>query len=196
MGKAITVQVEGLERVQQKLNQLPAKLTKEIGNAIGFGVAKMVGLAQKDAPADEGILRAGITFRKVDALNYDYLSNALHSPFMEFGTGAKVNIPTGYEDYAAEFKGKKYGGGFDAFFLAILDWVHRKGISGTYSVKSHRRTGSKGTQFQEDYNVAFLIALKILKVGVTPHPFFFRQVDRVKPEISKNIKSILDRVSL
>lgn len=197
MAKAISIELQGLDQLIRQIDQLPAKLQKQIGAEIGLGVQEMVGLAKEDAPADQSILRNEISFRKIDDLNYEYLSQAAHSPYMEFGTGKLVQVPAGYEDYALEFQGKGTGGTFDEFFLAILNWVHRKGLSGTYSVKTQRRTKASGkTNLEEDYDVAFLIALKILRVGVKPHPFFFKQVERVKPEIIKRIQNVLDNMTL
>jgi hypothetical protein len=54
---------------------------------------------------------------------------------------------------------------------AIIEWVHKKGITGTYSVKTGRRTGSNMTQEQQDEEAAFAIAWHIYHYGTRAHPF-------------------------
>ena len=62
---------------------------------------------------------------------------------------------------------------------AIKNWVHQKGLSadiaitGTYSVKTHRRTGNKSEQESQDESVAFLIARSISKKGTRPFPWLY-----------------------
>ena len=72
---------------------------------------------------------------------------------------------------------------------AIVNWVKRKGITGTYSVNTRRRTGSKINQIAEDYSSAWPIAMSILKHGVRPHPFFFKQMAIVWPQFVRNVET-------
>lgn len=54
---------------------------------------------------------------------------------------------------------------------AILDWVREKHISGSYSVQTRKRLGSKATRESEDLATAFAIARAIGKRGTKPFPF-------------------------
>ena len=56
------------------------------------------------APVDLGILRSSIN-GEVDGLNGVVGSTVRYSPYIEFGTGGLVDVPTGLEDYAIKFKG-------------------------------------------------------------------------------------------
>ncbi len=49
----------------------------------------------------------------------------------------------------------------------LVRWVHVKRLSGTYSIKSHRRQGGKARQEAEDWEVAFMIARAIKARGIT-----------------------------
>lgn len=60
--------------------------------------------ASSNAPADLGILRNSIN-GEVDGLNGVVGSKVKYSPYVEFGTGGLVDVPTGLEDYAIKFKG-------------------------------------------------------------------------------------------
>lgn len=187
--------INGLEGLQRKLKQFPAQLKAEIDAELHASAKTIVRNAQRDAPVDVGGLRMGIHAEKVGELKYEVYSDAAYSAFIEFGTRTKVQIPAGYEAYAAQFKGMKGSGGIDAFFLNILEWVRHKGISGTYSVKSHRRTGSKAVQADQDKKAAYAIMLSILKNGINPHPFFIKNVIIEKDELIKRIKRIVTDIN-
>jgi hypothetical protein len=75
--------------------------------------------------------------------------------------------------------------------LALMDWVKRKGITGTYSVKTQRRTGSRGSRMSEDFDVAFAIMLKILKKGINPQPFLLPAYEAEKVNLVKKIKQAI-----
>jgi len=69
------------------------------------------------------------------------------------------------------------------------------GLTGTYSVKTRRRTGNKLNQFAEDYSAAWPIAMSILKNGVSPHPFFFKQMAILWPQFIRNVEAGIAQVS-
>jgi hypothetical protein len=147
---------------------------------------KFVAGAQRDAPANNADLRRGITFQKDDK-GVELFSNAFYSAFMEFGTKGKYRPIPGEEEIAQQFKGLS-NGDFSQMIRLLTEWVRKKGITGTYSVKTRRRTGSKAKQADENQRAAWAIAISILKHGVSPHPFFFKQLDVVWPEMVANIE--------
>lgn len=60
--------------------------------------------ATASAPVDLGILKSSIN-GEVEGLNGIVGSTVRYSPYIEFGTGGRVNIPAGLEKYAEGFKG-------------------------------------------------------------------------------------------
>lgn len=56
------------------------------------------------APVDLGILKSSIN-GEVDGMNGIVGTPVKYAPYMEFGTGGKVNVPQGLEKYAREFMG-------------------------------------------------------------------------------------------
>ena len=56
------------------------------------------------APVDLGILKSSIN-GEVDGLNGIVGTPVKYAPYMEFGTGGLVDVPSGLEDYAMKFKG-------------------------------------------------------------------------------------------
>lgn len=190
----VTVNLVGFKQLETKLKNLPASLSKQIDAEIGDSVMEMEELAVRDAPVDQGILRSEISHKRESELNWSLISQAFHSPFIEFGTKGNYTPIPGTEEIAAKFKGLKSEGGLDQFLLSLIDWVNRKNIAGTYSVKTKRRTGSKSQRFLENYDVAFRIMLSILKKGIKPHPFFFKQLNVVRPKLIARLESILSKV--
>jgi len=175
-----------------------ASMAKELPDIVSGELETMsqewVKLAKTDAPADQGALRGSITYYPAGPMKYEIVAQKFYAPFMEFGTKGKYQPIPGTESIAAQFKGYK-GGDFMELLRMIVRWVKRKGITGTYSVKTRRRTGNKVNQISEDYSAAWPIAMSILKNGVSPHPFFFKQMHIVWPQMVRNVERRIAQVS-
>jgi hypothetical protein len=185
----LKVQIKGLEELKKKLQSMPRHLTSEIDQRIGLRINEAVGLAKRDAPADENAIRSGISGVREAPMQWLYSANAYHSVYMEFGTKRRYTPIPGVDP--SEFKVTSKGSG-KGFYDSILDWVKRKKITGSYSVKTKRRLGSKVDQQLEDEQTAFAIYLSILRHGVKPHPFFFKQIDVIEPKLLKDIESVIN----
>ena len=106
MAQPFTFTLEGADKVLAGLKSLPETLKKEIEAEIQFSSMAIERAAVMDAPADMGFLRNGISSFKSGDLQFDVVSNANYSAYIEFGTGALVNVPAGLEAYAMQFKGR------------------------------------------------------------------------------------------
>lgn len=195
----------GFKQFQQVMNKLPEQIKKEVGVQVRLGAEQFRGLAIKDAPADTSFLKGKIVVEPQTAgeLRYEVISGSKYSAPMEFGTKTKFQPIPGID--ASEFKGQPTGGNFRQLVNRIAIWVGRKGIAGTFSTgikrkkgggfeqgkTSRRRLGSKLDQIAENYQVAYLIARSIVKNGVTPHPFFFKQFPIVRRDLFRNIRRTL-----
>jgi hypothetical protein len=65
----------------------------------------------------------------------------------------------------------------------LIEWVHRKGLAGSYSVTTRRRVGSKSSQYTEDRRVAFIIARKISKRGTKGDMSLIKGIEQNAPRI-------------
>ena len=174
------LKVEGLQELLKSFDLTKDKANKFITDSVNEWADEVVLLAKQAAPVNDGKLRQSIqadyaTSAKIQAgvavaVNY--------AAYLEFGTRGYASayvgsLPNDWKTYAASFKGKG-GGTFDEFLLAIMDWVKSKGISGTYSVKTQKRTkaSGKGANF-EDAEVAYPIALAIIRKGIKPQPYLY-----------------------
>lgn len=189
MGK-VTVNLGGLKDLKVQLRKVVKEKAKAIDTQLQIATEEMERGAKRDAPADQATLRQGITNRKVSELNWILESNAFYSVYMEFGTKGRYQAIPGVDP--SEFKATGEGKTGKGFYDSILEWVKRKGIAGTYQVKNRRRVGSKVDQQIEDEQTAFAIYLSIIRHGVKPHPFFFKQLDAVQPKLIRNIQTVLN----
>lgn len=187
------VKIQGVAGLKAEFASMAKELPKIVNGELNTMAQEWVRLAKTDAPADQAALRGSISYLQND-LRFEIVAQAFYAPFMEFGTKGKYLPIPGTEAIAAEFKGYK-GGDFMELLRNIVRWVKRKGIAGTYSVKTQKRTGNKINRLAEDYSVAWPIALSILRNGVSPHPFFFKQMHIVWPQMLRNIERRIANVS-
>lgn len=150
---------------------MPVKLTNEIDTEIEEAVAEMQDRAVRDAPVDQGILRGEITRKDEGELTWSLISQALHSPYIEFGTKLYVQVPPGLEDEAAKFRGSSQSSlsAKEAIFL----WCKRHGI---------------------EERLWYQIFLSIMTKGIKPRPFFFKQLNIVKPKLIDRLNKLLSRL--
>lgn len=166
MAKGFSIQVQGLEQVQKRFTSLPGRLKSELNGVFEDTANEFAERAKSETPGDEGSLRRMISSFKEKDLNYAVVSGADYSAFVEFGTRGKTRIPAGLEQYAAQFKGRNDGLQAKA---AIYEWCRRKGI---------------------DPKFWYPIYVSLMVKGITPQPFFFKQLNVVKPKLIKNIQQV------
>lgn len=171
-----------------------ATATKEAREIIAAEVqaagADFTAGARRDVPIDQGALKGSVSYYMDGDLNAVIVAQKFYAPFIEFGTKGNYKAIPGTDKIAEQFKGYK-GGDFMELLRMIVRWVKRKGISGRYSVKTKKRLGSKIDRLAEDYAAAWPIALSILRKGIKPHPFFFKQQETVWPKMVTRIERAL-----
>lgn len=184
----------GINGVKAEFASIAKQMPVIVDNELQAGAAEFVAGARRDAPVDQGALKGAITYYKEAEMLYPIVAQKFYAPFMEFGTKGKYLPIPGTEAIAAQFKGYK-GGDFQELLKMIVRWVARKGISGRFSVKTKKRVGNKLDKYAEDYAAAWPIALSILKNGVKPHPYFFKQQEVVWPKMVEQIKRQLENLT-
>lgn len=188
---SFTVRIEGLTKLTAEVKELPAELNKQVGAVLENGAKTWVAKAKRAAPKDMGRLAQSISYFPLGSLRYEVVSQAEYSPYVEFGTKSKVQIPPGLEDFAAKFKGTGDGDYYD-FLNAILDWVKRKGIASI----TNSYTGRKSTKKEDLLLVAQTIAFFIMKNGIKPHPYFFPQMQPTKQQVETQIQTVVNNLKV
>ena len=179
-----------------KLESLTQKLKNQIIDETNASALKIQSEAKKAAPANFGTLRGSIHLKEeggIDKKVYIVGSDLSYAPYVEFGTGGKVNTQ-GYNEFANTFRGKT-GGTFQDMLKALVLWVKRKGITGTYSIKTQRRTGSRKVQSKENDSAAYAIALSILRKGLRPQPYLIPAYETEVSLLKDRIKNIVNAQS-
>jgi HK97 gp10 family phage protein len=106
MSRGVSIQVDGLDRLKKKFGSLPENLKAEVDAELASTANEFVNRAVSAAPVDTGFLRNQITFTRLGEMNYEVVSGARYSAYLEFGTITRVSVPSDLVEYAAFFKGK------------------------------------------------------------------------------------------
>lgn len=196
--------VKGAERLQN-ISKALADTMDDVLTASALDIELN---AKQNVPVDRGFLKQNISAQTTQYLRKEITVNSPYAAYMEFGTGAYAAIysyylPPTWQEFARKFMGKT-GGTFTELLKHIEEWVRRKGlgtgfrgtigIAGTYSIKTRRRTGGASTQERQNKEVAYLIARKILKDGVKPHPFLFPAYMQQIPQLTRDIEAALKKI--
>jgi len=184
-------------KIGAKLDADAKRLIGNIDDILSAGAIDIASQAKINASSvahDMGGLASSINSDTKKKLEKFVTVGVFYAAYVEFGTGkyaaAYVSaLPPDWKTYAARFKGKNAAGGsFEEFLINIIEWVKRKGLAGTYSVKTKRRTGNKGARLFEDAAVAYPIALAIIRNGIHPHPFLYPAFEQYRKQIIDDIK--------
>lgn len=170
MGKPLTIGVTGLDKVLKKFGTLPKELIETVDENLAVAALDFESRAVSAAPHDEGGLRNQISARREGEMNWEVVSAAPYSAYMEWGTLSRVQVPADLQDYAAQFRGSNKKG--DAK-KAIYDWCKRVGIP------------------EELWAIIFF---KIMTRGVKPQPFFFIQRQPVQAALQKRLNVEIKKV--
>lgn len=100
------MRIEGLNEFRNSLKRYAEKFPKETADAIKEEGFRLQAMAKSDAPADTGKLRQNIDIDNSEEFTSKVTANVPYAPYVEFGTGGEVQIPDGWEEIAAQFKGK------------------------------------------------------------------------------------------
>jgi len=194
----IKFRVDGLDKMISSLGKMSEKIEKQVVLEFNASALKIESDAKKNAPTNLGTLKNSIHLTSDlsnNKLVYTVGTNVSYAPYIEFGTPgtsskANLKIPSGYESFASQFKGKSQGK-FKDMLMALTEWVAKKGITGTYSVKTQRRTGSKAVKNSQNMSAAYAIAISILRKGVRAQPFLIPAFEAEKPKLKSKIKDII-----
>ena len=190
---SVNFKLTGIQEAINTLKSYSDSLKEDVTNILIESKNNIETNAKINAPKNLGTLAQSINS------GIEYSDNKItmyvgtpfkYGAYMEFGTGGKVDT-RGYDDYASTFRGKGEGTMYE-FIIALTEWVKLKGLAGTYSVKTHKRTGRKAKFNSQDNQVAWAIAISILKNGIRPHPFLLPAFESEEDNLRNNINKYLN----
>jgi HK97 gp10 family phage protein len=180
-----SIEIKGLEGLKKKLGSIPQSVITEVDSDMSVIANEFVDRAVADAPNDRGQIKNFITAKKEGVMNYEVVSAAPYSAYMEFGTKSRFRAIPGID--SSKFKGKGRGDYYD-FLKAILEWVERKGIASRFSVQTRKKLKHTKADNERILQTAEAIAFSIIRKGVNPHPFFFKQLTIAKADAKRSFK--------
>lgn len=173
----ISFDIKGLDKLYDKFQKLSQNAKEGVVNEFAASALKIQNDAKRNCPVNFGNLRNSIIVTKdgdYKTFRFTISAKVSYSPYIEFGTGGKVSVPSNYAEYAATFKGKK-AGKYKEFIEALILWVKRKGIGDG-----------------NDKSTAYVIARSILRKGIRPQPFMIPAFEQEKSKLLNRIKDILN----
>lgn len=96
--------ISGNTAILKKLQALPKGAEQLVKDEIEATVMDIHREAVSLVPVDTGRLKGSLT-PQVNGLVGEVGTNVKYAPYVEFGTGGKVNVPQGLETYASRYKG-------------------------------------------------------------------------------------------
>jgi len=190
----VNIKFDGIDQLKKFAEAFSKEGPQIVDDELNATAIKIQTLAKQKAPVNDGLLRQGIDINS-QMLSKEVNVLASYAPYIEFGTGSKVSIPAEWADFAAQFKGKT-GATWQEFLRSLTIWVRKKGLAGTYSVKTQKRTGSKAARADQDKQVAYAIMRSILAKGIKPHPFLYpafkEATTGVEDKIAKRLQDELN----
>lgn len=189
----IKVNLIGFKEYENRLKNASKEIQAEVSVEIQLAALEFRDGAKRDLVSqggDTGGLLNSITATNNSVLLSTVSAEKFYAPFIEFGTKGKYRPIPGTEEFAAQYKGFKRGS-YKEFIEQIKKWVKRKKIGATYNVKTRKK--NRQTKDQLD-TIAFLIARSILREGISPKPFFFKQITPVRANLIKRLDNILNGV--
>ena len=165
------MEIKGIGEVVKELRSIGGQIEKLIDAETKAAAFKIEKDAKIYAPKNFGKLAQSISHVKIKESNYKITVNENYGGFMEFGTGAKVQVPDEFKDIANSFRNQK-GGTFEQGLEAIKVWCRAKGI---------------------DEKAAYPIFAKILGAGINPQPFLYPAWIKGKKEYLETLKKVLSK---
>ena len=103
----VTVKIKNIKKIEDAIKKYGDDAVKEFANVTKINAQETESQAKSFAPVDNGTLRQSIRAEQQEhPLNYKVTAYMPYSAYQEFGTGGLVDIPEGWAEMAAQFKGK------------------------------------------------------------------------------------------
>ena len=165
--------IKGLTNVLKDLEKFGDEAKKEVDKTTKLTSKEVVAEAKRLAPKNISSLSLSIDFTRIGNSDYKVIVSSPYGAYVEFGTGAKVKVPTELQAVASQFKGKK-AGTFEEGLRAIKDWCKNKRIP---------------------ESAAYPIFMSILKKGQEPQPFLYPAFVKGRKQYLKDLKHLLNRLT-
>jgi len=149
--------------------ELAGAMREDVEDYLAEAIQNIETEAVTAAPSNSSIL-INSSFSEIDGLEGIVGFKAQYAAFQEFGTGALVDAPAEWSEYASTFRDSDFGS-FEEFKTSLLDWMSNKGI---------------------DAEFLFPIMMKILRIGIKPQPFLYPAWKNNTIKFLNNLKKLVE----
>lgn len=162
----VRIEVQGLEQLRRNLDKKSVEIDEAGKEGLKRVGAKILATAKENLQKNNSIAtgqvrNSGIVEAKDN--DVDVVFKSLHASAVEFGRRAGKQPPTDN----------------------ILEWIKKKGIADTYSVRTRKQTKRGEDFYKRAKSLAYLIARKIGKFGVKARPFLYPAFRQNEDEVIK-----------
>lgn len=177
----IKVSTIGFDDLAAKFRQASAMVQDEVAMEVQATAKEYEAKAIKSAPVSNSDLVKSIHAASVTKYEWEVKAGSFHAPFVEFGTKGKYSNPGNFPvpEYA---KGSR---SMDDFVRNLTPWAERTGYLNRVNAK---------TQKEKEKAVRWL-AIKILKNGLKPQPFFYVHFLPMQELFRKRLENVLNRIN-
>lgn len=148
----VSISVQNSKKLLKHFEQFGDDAILAVEDANITMASKVAEVAKSKSPVNEGTLRNSIQWSKETPLKYNVGTNLPYAPYIEFGTGARVDIPAEFAELAALAKQRGNTGTFEEGLKQIKEWCRKKGI---------------------DIKFAYIIFVNLLNNGMYAKPFMY-----------------------
>lgn len=183
---SITLNIKNLDKVLAEIKAYPQDIEKIINNEFTVFGQNVRNDAQRNLVNNNTIDEGGISQSIIslpEKLKVTISVGSSHGAPIEFGTKSLAaayvsSLPSDWQELAAQCKGQPTGGTFKDLVYKITKWISRKGNA--YGITEKE---------------AYVVARKIVRVGIKAQPYLFPAFEKNKLELIKNLKAQLNAKS-
>ena len=178
----IKVSTIGFDDLAAKFRKAAVSVQDEVAMEVQATAKEYEGRALKSVPVSNGALARSIHSEQAGTkYEWDVYVGANYAPFVEFGTKGKYSNPGNFPvpDYA---KGSRT---MDDFIRNLTPWAERTGYLNRVNAKTPK----------QKENAVRWLAIKILKNGLRPQPFFYVHYNAMKDLFRNRLERVLNNVT-
>jgi HK97 gp10 family phage protein len=179
MATGLYIDASGLKVGREQLQKLAEQIPGRVSDVLNASAEAIVTEAKRNAPADRGPLRQGISYTDSKPLQVTITSQAPYSAYVEFGTGKYAAdyvaaLPAEFQAFAATFKSSEGKRSVKGMLFILMDWFARHGI--------------------KDKQKQYFIAKKIVMMGTHAHPFLLPAYFNRQAKLKQDMETLLKKL--
>lgn len=176
--KGFRFELKGVKGVQKRIESITEKMEVDLDHLVEAAAYDMndgaISNIRENGAQDLGAGGGLLSHQYVQPAGdraYEVGNSAFYAPFIEWGTGKQVKVPTEWQDMAMQYKGP-YPGTWNEFEQNIKAWMKRHG---------------------KDPDQSYPLMIAILRTGLRARPFLHPAYVKEVKELVKDVKKLFKK---